>query len=65
MPRMYDALWATAAIYENTKEYAMAADTWHEIVEVLKSEWKIEYGEEIDFPKREEMRLRNRVKAKK
>lgn len=61
-PCMYDALWAVANIYEIRKEFENAANIWDQIVEVTRTDWEIEVGEEIEFPIREAARLRASIK---
>lgn len=60
-PRFYDSLQAIAHIYEIQKEYKLAADSWERVIEVLKEDFNIHYGEIVDFPIRERDRLRAKL----
>lgn len=64
-PRMWDALQAEACIYEIQGKLPEAIQCYDRAIDVLKDEWKITFGEEIDQPIREKKRLEQKLYQKK
>lgn len=57
-PRYYDGYESMAHIYEIQSKYNNASIMWDKIISLLEDEWSISFGEMLDKPRREALRLR-------